>query len=187
MLICRSWKVLEKCVTVKSTSQTFSASFTAGGLIGPSIISARQTESEREGGRERKRERKQTQQSLKWYAWGKQWNKFEWCPVLNVAISGDFVQVVHRWDPSWDLSLLMSHNEEGWSGLISWTRRSPLAAQHRGAQHAILHYGEVPLGPLELRINPNLAAFHRATCQTEQTLEMNYYFFSLRLKVNNQA
>lgn len=32
----------------------------------------------------------------------------------------------------------------GVSRLTSRTRRSPLAVQHRGTQHALLHYGEVP-------------------------------------------
>lgn len=50
---------------------------------------------------------------------------------------------------------------------------SPGSATLLHIVHAILHYGEVPLGPLELRIKPNLAAFRCATCQTEEALEMN--------------
>lgn len=50
---------MEKCVTVKSTSQAFAASFTAGGLIGPSIMSAKQKVRESWGKRQREKKRQE--------------------------------------------------------------------------------------------------------------------------------
>lgn len=44
-----------------------------------------------------------------------------------------------------------------------------------------------PLELLDLQINPNLAAFHCATCHTKQTLKMKDYFVSLWLNDNNKA
>lgn len=136
-LICLiySWRnnqfIHHICQTVKDTERE----------KGREVVGGKTKERE-----ERKRQElsEYTQQTVKWLDW-KRWNKSdEWCPALNVTSCGDFIQVAHIWDPSWDVSLLMSHSEEGWSGLISWTRRSPLAAQHRGTHHAALHYGEVP-------------------------------------------